>query len=63
MAGPPGVPSVVEKLRAVSVRQAPPGSFDSALPSAVSRDKSVTRSAQDDGFVGGVEKRPEQVSS
>jgi hypothetical protein len=25
--------------------------FDSALPSAVSRDKSVRRSAQDDGFV------------
>jgi hypothetical protein len=32
---------------------APPGSFDCAPSSAVSRDKSVWRSAQDDGFVGG----------
>jgi hypothetical protein len=30
----------------------PSGSFDSALSSAVSRDRSVTRSAQDDVFVG-----------
>jgi hypothetical protein len=29
----------------------PSGSFDSAPLSAVSRDKSVTRSAQDDDFV------------
>ena len=28
------------------------GPFDSAPPSAVSRDRSVTRSAQDDVFVG-----------
>jgi hypothetical protein len=34
------------------------------IPSAVSRDKSVRRSAQDDGFVGSFDaKRPEQVSS
>jgi hypothetical protein len=30
----------------------PPGSFDSAPLSAVARDKSVTRSAQDDDSVG-----------
>jgi hypothetical protein len=33
-----------------------PGSFDSAPSSAVSRDKSVKRAAQDDGFVGVVMK-------
>jgi hypothetical protein len=33
-----------------------PGSFDSAPSSAVSRDKSVRRSAQDDGFVAVVMK-------
>jgi hypothetical protein len=32
-------------------------------PSAVPRDRSVRRSAQDDGFVGGDEKHPEQVSA
>jgi hypothetical protein len=44
--------SVVEKLRAAWVHKAPPGSFDSAPPSAVSRDQSVRRSAQDDDFAG-----------
>ena len=44
--------SVVEKLRTARVRQAASGSFDSAPPSAVSRHKSVRRSAQDDVFVG-----------
>jgi hypothetical protein len=38
--------SVVEKLRAAWARQAAPGSFDSAPSSTVSRDRSVTRSAQ-----------------
>jgi hypothetical protein len=49
--------SVVEKLRAAWVRSAPPGSFDSAPSSAVSRDKSVRRSAQDDDFVRGLRYR------
>jgi hypothetical protein len=35
---------------------APPGSFDSAPSSAMSRDESVTRSARDDGFVGVLKK-------
>jgi hypothetical protein len=43
--------SVVEKVRAAWVRQAPSGSFDCAPPGAASRDKSVRRSAQDDVFV------------
>jgi len=43
--------SVVEKLRAAWVRLASSGSFDPAPPSAVSRDQSVRRSAQDDVFV------------
>jgi hypothetical protein len=43
--------SVVEKLRAAGLRPAPSGSLDSAPSSAVSRDKSVRRSAQDDDFV------------
>jgi hypothetical protein len=38
--------AVVEKLQAAWVRQAPPGSFDCALSSAVLGDKSVRRSAQ-----------------
>jgi hypothetical protein len=46
---------VSEKLRAAWVSEAPPGSFDSAPESAVSGDKSVRRSAQDDGFAGGLE--------
>ncbi len=38
--------------------------FDSAPPSAVSRDKSVRRSAQDDDFVGVLTKNiPNQVSA
>jgi hypothetical protein len=54
---------VVEKLRAAWVKQAPSGSFDSAPSSAVSRDKSVPRSAQDDEFVGVLTKNiPKQVS-
>ena len=41
-----------------------PGSFDSAPLSHVSRDKSVRRSAQDDGFVGVVMKNsPNQIGS
>jgi hypothetical protein len=48
--------SVVEKLRTAWVRKAPSGSFDSAPPSAAPRDKSVRRSAQDDGFVGVLKK-------
>jgi len=36
-------------------KKTPSGSFDSAPPSAVSRDKSVGRSAQDDEFVGGLQ--------
>ena len=50
--------SVVEKLRTARVRQAPSGSFDSAPPSAVSRHKSVRRSAQDDVFVGVLKNKP-----
>src|ERR1700722_6347448 len=42
----------IKKLRAASVRYRPPRSFDSAPPSAVLGDKSVTRSAQDDDSVG-----------
>jgi hypothetical protein len=42
----------------------PRGSFDSAPSSPVSRDRSVTRSAQDDDFVGVLTKeRPKQVSA
>jgi hypothetical protein len=64
VAGPPGVGSVVEKLRTAWVRQAQPGSFDSAPPKAVSRDKSVRRSAQDDDFVGVLTKKhPKRVGS
>jgi hypothetical protein len=47
------VPRWLKSLRAAWVRQAPPGSFDSAPPSAVSRDKSVRRFAQDDVFAAG----------
>src|SRR5580704_14852424 len=43
--------SVVEKLRAAWVRQAPSGFFDSAQRSAVSRDRSMRRSARDDVFL------------
>jgi hypothetical protein len=43
--------SVVEKLRTAWVKKDPPGSFDCAPSSAMSRDKSVRRSAQDDVFV------------
>jgi hypothetical protein len=46
---------VVEKLRTAWARYASSGSFDSAPSIAVSHDKSVRRSAQDDGFVGGLE--------
>jgi hypothetical protein len=41
----------LKRARTASVGQAPPGSFDSAPPSSVSRDKSVKRSSQDDDFV------------
>jgi hypothetical protein len=36
---------------------APPRSFDSAPQALVSRDKSVKRFAQDDGFVAGLKNR------
>jgi hypothetical protein len=45
---------VVEKPGAAWVKQAPSESFDCAPLSAVSRDESVRRSAQDDGFVWGL---------
>jgi hypothetical protein len=50
--------SVVQKLSAAWVTQVPPRSFDSAPSMAVWCDKSVRRSAQDDGFAGGFEKHP-----
>jgi hypothetical protein len=41
-----------------------PRSFDSAPSSAVSREKSVRRAAQDDGLVGAVnEEQPKQVNA
>jgi hypothetical protein len=43
---------VVEKPGAAWVKQAPSGSFDSAPSGALSPDKSMRRSAQDDVFVG-----------
>jgi hypothetical protein len=63
--------SVVEKLRTASARKHCRGSlglardrlFDSAPSSAVSRDKSVKRSAQDDDFVGVLKKHSKQVSA
>src|SRR6266700_1072850 len=38
------------------------GPFDSAPPNAVSRDKSVRRSAQDDGFVA-MKRRLDQIEA
>jgi hypothetical protein len=52
MAGLPGRVLVIEKLRTASIGCSSSRSFDSAPSSVVSRDQSVTRSAQDDDSVG-----------
>ena len=50
--GPPGADSVVEKLRTAWGKKSSAGVLRLRATSAVSRDKSVRRSAQDDDSVG-----------
>jgi hypothetical protein len=56
MAGPPGAGIGGRKAPNSMGKKASSGSFDSAPSSAVSRDESVRRSAQDDVFVGVLKK-------
>ena len=57
VAGPPGAGSVVEKLRAAWGKVSTAEVLRLRATSAVSRDQSVRRSAQDDDSVGGGDKK------